>query len=82
MKVHKSYRGKRTLIEGAILSDISPRNRDGSIIIRPARWSGDRKRTRYEITIEATELRELRDACNKALGNITGHGYKTRVNVK
>ena len=42
----------------------------------------DARRTQYLATIEPCSLRKLRDECNRALSQITGHEYKTTVTIK
>ena len=44
-------------------------------------YSWDGRRVRHNVIVDQMSLVEIRNACNKALNQITGHKYKTIVGV-
>ena len=77
MIIKKGFRGKSTTI-------IKRRARalamNGKVCISLHHWSGNT--SDFDAVIEPIELRAIRDACNKALDEITGYEHSTTVRVK
>ena len=77
MIIKKGFRGRSTTITKRRARALAM---NGKVCVSLHQWSGNT--LDYDAVIEPIELREIRDACNLALGQITGHEYTTTVRVK
>ena len=76
MIVQKSLRGKSTKL---CQRKASIYTQDGKVCLSLQHYNCNR--LDFEAVIEPVELRAVRDACNRALGEITGFEYTTQVRV-
>lgn len=77
IKIVESYRGKEKVFTANNISV----DGEGNIILSKGYWFDGRYIER-KVVITPVSVRDLRDACNKSLGKITGHEYTTMVKVK
>ena len=77
MIVRKRIRGKETKI---VQRSAMPLASHGRVIIQLHVWGGNR--SDFDVVVQANELRKVRDACNEALGQVTGYEHTSTVKVK
>lgn len=77
MIIKKQFRAKTTKVCQRRANPIAI---NGKVFIQLHIYDGNK--LNFDVVVEAHELREMRDQCNRALEQITGYEYSTTVAVK